>query len=449
MQALQSSPPSGPDQAIELFGLAPERLQLLKNTIARGTTDDEFQLFVHVCKTRRIDPFSKLIYPVKRYDSKLQQEVMALQSSIDYFRLAAERTGMYAGQLGPQWCGDDGDWKDVWLAKTQPRAARVGVLRKDFQEPLWAVALWDGYAQTYFNRKSQSDELAPFWKRMGPLMLAKCAEALALRRAFPEDLAGLYVGEEMDQADSSGGNGKAAPQLGPSAQESAEFRAALDKPKTIDALAKSLPVAEAEQARRRAGDFRDPTPEEAAAKTAERVAAGLPAQPFCDTPESRQLRAEGEAALAKAEAEKKKPKKAEPEPIATVAHEVLASVTPPPSEIQVYTWSPTDDAVLEVAIPVNCGLWAKWADEEVPVKGAFYSAVSRKGPPTWRTAAAGKKGGGRHALLMDIVNKAQKIHPQERHAAHLKAACALAMLLASKTSDPSKEQEPGVLPGFS
>lgn len=176
--------------------LTREQLDLLKRTIAKGTTDDEFKLFLEVCHRRKVDYFSKLIYPVKRWDSKENAMVMALQSSIDYFRLTAERSGNYAGQVGPYWCGDDGVWVEVWLKKEPPRAARVGVLRSDFKEPLFAIALWDSYVQ-----KNKQGQPTKFWADMGVLMLGKCAEALAIRRAFPEDLAGLYTAEEMAQAE--------------------------------------------------------------------------------------------------------------------------------------------------------------------------------------------------------------------------------------------------------
>lgn len=173
-----------------------EQIDLLKRTIARGTSDDEFKLFLEACRRRRFDPFSKLIYPVKRYDSNARMEVMALQSSIDSFRLVAERTGKYEGQVGPFWCGPDKVWHDVWIEDDAPRASRVGVWRSGFKEPLWGVALWSNYVQA-----TKQGDVTKFWRQMGPLMLAKCAESQALRRAFPEDLAGLYTSEEMAQVE--------------------------------------------------------------------------------------------------------------------------------------------------------------------------------------------------------------------------------------------------------
>jgi hypothetical protein len=129
---------------------------------------------------------------------------LSIQTSIDGFRLIAERTGKYAGQLGPQWCGADGVWCDVWLEEDFPSAARIGILRSDWREPMWAVARWESYVQKFTNRETRSEFVSDMWKRMPDVMIAKCAESLGLRRAFPAELSGLYTADEMAQADPEG-----------------------------------------------------------------------------------------------------------------------------------------------------------------------------------------------------------------------------------------------------
>ena len=173
-----------------------DRVQLVKDTYCKGSTDNEFQLFIATCQKLNLSPEARQVFAVKRWDSTAKKEVMSIQVSIDGFRLAAERTGKYAGQDGPYWCGADGIWQDVWLSDEPPIAAKVGVRRKDWADPIYAVARYKSYVQT---KKDGSPN--KIWGTMADLMISKCAESLALRKAFPNDLSLIHSVDEMAQAE--------------------------------------------------------------------------------------------------------------------------------------------------------------------------------------------------------------------------------------------------------
>jgi phage recombination protein Bet len=171
-------------------------VDLIRRTIAPTVTKDEFDFFIARCKQSGLDPVARQIYAISRYDFQAGGNKMTIQVSIDGMRLLAERSGKYAGQIGPLYCGDDMIWQEVWLSSKPPRAAKVGVMRSDFKDTLWAVAKYDSYLQT----KKDGSPMG-LWAKMPDTMLAKCAESLALRRAFPAETSGFYTREEMGQSE--------------------------------------------------------------------------------------------------------------------------------------------------------------------------------------------------------------------------------------------------------
>ena len=163
------------------FTFSEKQLIRLRNEYSQ-LDDDEFEAFVEQAERLELDPFCRQIYATKKENGRMQ-----ILCTIDGLRIVAERSGKYAGQTPAMWCGTDGIWKDVWLGENPPAACKVGVKRSDFSEPLYAVARFDSYNQG-----------TSYWLSMPDIMISKCAEALALRRAFPSRLSGCYSDAEIN-----------------------------------------------------------------------------------------------------------------------------------------------------------------------------------------------------------------------------------------------------------
>lgn len=164
------------------FEFTPEQRKLIRDTFLNGANDQEAEVLLEIAKARRLNPLTQQIYFVKRWDERKGCDVWRAQTGIDGLRLIAERSGLYDGQDEPEFEETE---KGIKLC-------RVKVHRKDWARPAVGVAYWAEYVQT-----TKAGGPNSMWARGKHFMLAKCAEALALRKAFPEETSGLYIQEEM------------------------------------------------------------------------------------------------------------------------------------------------------------------------------------------------------------------------------------------------------------
>lgn len=168
-----------------------KQLQLLSDAIMKGATPDEISFFGEVCKRTGLDPFRKQIHAVKRWDSKERREVWSYQTGIDGLRAIAHRSKKCAGI-------DDAVFIPADESAEFPVKASVTVWKivNGERVPFTASARWTEYVQT-----TKEGKVTSMWLKLPYSQLAKCAEALALRKAFPECLGGLHSDEEMGQVD--------------------------------------------------------------------------------------------------------------------------------------------------------------------------------------------------------------------------------------------------------
>ncbi|MEZ4389529.1 MAG: phage recombination protein Bet [Polyangiales bacterium] len=187
------------------FEFTDEQRQIIRDSYANGASDEEFAVLMEIARARRLNPLLRQIHFVHRWDGEKGRQVWSAQVSIDGLRAIAERTGRYAGQDEPEFVENpDGTIK----------LCKVRVWRSDWPRPAVGIAYWNEYVQSIRDRQTGRQRPVALWGRMPRTMLAKCAEALALRRAFPEDVGGLYTPDEMGQAQNEAPHLAAVPTRG-------------------------------------------------------------------------------------------------------------------------------------------------------------------------------------------------------------------------------------------
>lgn len=177
-----------PTKAAEKNGVGEEQKRIIRTMFdpSNKLSDEQIGLFLHVAKERGLDPRLKQICAVPRANKHTGKVEITIITMIDGFRLIAERTGKYS----------PGDPTQFEYDENKRLISATAFVKKQT-----ADGTWHSVSATAFLREYLPSSPSGPWKSLPHVMLEKCAEARALRRAFPGDLSGLYAEEEMQQAD--------------------------------------------------------------------------------------------------------------------------------------------------------------------------------------------------------------------------------------------------------
>jgi phage recombination protein Bet len=181
-------------QQISEVKWTPGEITILKEAILDAQASNaELALFSKICEATGLNPFAKQIYGIRRKGK------ITFQCSIDGYRLIADRTGQYAGNDDPLYDEGLSLYQHLISGRGNPLVATVtvwkavGGVRCNFT----ASASWEQYAQIFWDKQQNCHKLSETWQKMPHLMLSKCAESLALRKAFPNELSSLRTSDEM------------------------------------------------------------------------------------------------------------------------------------------------------------------------------------------------------------------------------------------------------------
>lgn len=190
------------------------QLELIRRTVAKDTNAEEFEQFIHICKHTRLDPLRRQVFCFVFNKQKADKRQMVIVTSIGGYRTIASRTGNYR----------PGSTQTVFNEAavdklTNPKGIEYGEATVyQFAHGDWHAiterAYWEEFAPLVDDwiegddgrrRPSGKPKLDPKkegWHRMPRVMIEKCAEAKALRRAWPDDFDGLYSEDEIDKTHS-------------------------------------------------------------------------------------------------------------------------------------------------------------------------------------------------------------------------------------------------------
>ena len=183
------------------YQIPQELKDIFMRTVFNGLTEEEAIVAYRLARRRNLDVEARQIFFVPYVDKQGRRTVVS-QTSIDGLRLIALKTGKYGGSVNPRLTIKDKNGVKLVIPHEeydpgetdQIISGTIAVINTDFPQPQSATALFKSYCKTYNGNPTG------LWATMPDVMILKCAESLALRRAFPQDLTGIYTSDEMEQA---------------------------------------------------------------------------------------------------------------------------------------------------------------------------------------------------------------------------------------------------------
>jgi len=176
----------------------------LKNSIFPGAKDESIQMVLAYCKARKLDPLQKPVHIVPMWivDAKTKQGAMRdiVMPGIGLYRIQAQRSGQYAGQSDPEF-GEEVTETLGGIKITYPKWCKIVVKKQMPNGHIVEFAAKEYWKENYATQKKDTDAPNSMWKKRPYGQLAKCTEAQALRKAYPDIIDNTLTAEEMEGKD--------------------------------------------------------------------------------------------------------------------------------------------------------------------------------------------------------------------------------------------------------
>jgi phage recombination protein Bet len=172
-------------QAATRISFSDEQIRIITDMYAKDATPAELEIFMHIARSRGLDPIQRQLVFIKRWSNKEKRNICTPQTTIDGLRLLSERTGNYAPGRKTEFEYD---------AEGRLFSATAFVMKHVrgtwFEVP--GTTLWSEFGPPNIDAPE-----AFMWKKMSHHMLSKTSEAVAIRKAFPAESGNLYTDDEI------------------------------------------------------------------------------------------------------------------------------------------------------------------------------------------------------------------------------------------------------------